>query len=100
MEYYLYNVPVFVMGEAPPYVSVSEFCTAAEEVIPAALLANVDVVYIGNLRELSGRNAAYNNGAIYMTNSEPTSEDMLENFVHEVAHSLESAFGTQIYTHT
>ena len=33
-----------------------------------------------------------------MTDKEPTIEDMLENFVHEVAHSLENSYGLQIYT--
>jgi hypothetical protein len=98
MEYYIYNVPVFVMGAPPKHVSTPEFCTAAEEVIPSTLLNNVDVVYIGGMRELNGRNASYHEGAIYMTNTEPTCEDMLENFIHEVAHSLESTFGADIYT--
>ena len=98
MEYYLYNIPVFVMGEPPPHVSVPEFCAAAEETIASDILVNVDVVYIGEMRELNGRNATYHDGAIYMTNMEPTIDDMLENFIHEVAHSLESAFGTEIYT--
>ena len=97
MEYYIYNIPVFVMGEPPPYVSVPEFCAVAEETIASDILVNVDVVYIGEMRELNGRNATYHDGAIYMTNMEPTIDDMLENFIHEVAHSLESTFGTEIY---
>ena len=32
-----------------------------------------------------------------MTASEPTNFDMLENFVHEVAHSLEATYGMEIY---
>ena len=47
MEYYLYNIPVFVMGKSPPHVSVPEFCAAAEETIASDILVNVDVVYIG-----------------------------------------------------
>jgi hypothetical protein len=85
------------MGE-PPEVSLPDFCTEAEETIPQSLLCNVDVVYVGDLRELNGRNATYANGAIYMTNKEPTTEDMLENFIHEVAHSLEHNFASKIYT--
>ena len=97
MEYYIHNVPVFVLGE-PPKCDMPEFCTEAEEVLYSPLLANVDVVYVGDSRELAGRNAAYSNGAIYMTNQEPTVNDMLENFVHEVAHSLEETYGTLIYS--
>ena len=78
MEYYIYNIPVFVIGEPPPHVSIPEFCADAEETIASAILVNVDVVYIGEMRELNGRNATYHNGAIYMTNMEPTIDDMLE----------------------
>jgi hypothetical protein len=98
MEYYIYNIPVFLVGDDKPRVSIPEFCTDAEEVMAQHMLANVDVVYIGNLRELNGRNATFHDGAIYMTSAEPTVEDMMENFVHEVAHSLESSFAAEIYT--
>jgi len=97
MEYHIYNIPLFLIGEAPE-VSLPDFCTLAEETIPQRLLCNVDVVYVGDLRELNGRNATYANAAIYMTNKEPTTEDMLENFIHEVAHSLERNFASEVYT--
>jgi len=97
VEYYIHNIPVFVIG-SPPTVDMPEFCTEAENLLKANLLVNVDVVYIGDLRELDGRNAIYSNGAIYMTNKEPTVIDMIENFVHETAHSLEDTLGSEIYT--
>ena len=52
MEYYIYNIPLFVMG-SPPEVSLPDFCTEAEETIPHRLLNNVDVVYVGDLRDVS-----------------------------------------------
>ena len=39
----------------------------------------------------------YDNGGIYISSAEPTNFDMLENFIHEVAHSLESDYGMMIY---
>mgnify|MGYP003949214579 CR=1 FL=1 len=97
MEYYIHSVPVFVMGDKP-VCSIPQFCAEAEDLLASTLLSGVDVVYIGDMRELAGRNATYANAAIYMTNKEPTVEDMLENFVHEVAHSLEESYGPLIYT--
>ena len=97
MEYYIHHIPVFLVGPTPPRVDVPEFCAAAEDLIPQKLLHGVDVVYIGDQRELAGRNASYHNGAIYMTSDEPTVEDMLENFVHELAHALEETYAHQIY---
>ena len=97
MEYYIYNVPVFVLGEVEASVDLPTFCQDVEDVLPAGLLRNIDVIYIGNFKELDGRNAAFSNGAIYMTLDEPTNFDMLENFVHETAHSLEADNGWEIY---
>jgi len=97
MEYYIYNVPVFIVNEPPADVDIPEFCELAESYIHRALLADVEVVYIGEFRELAGRNALYTNGAIYMTASEPTTFDMLENFIHEVAHALEVRYAPFIY---
>ena len=96
MEYYIHHMPVFVV-ETPTTISIPEFCAEAEHALPARLLSAVDVIYIGQFRELQGRNAAFLNGAIYMMSTEPTIHDMIENYVHETAHSLESTYGAFIY---
>jgi len=98
MEYYIYHIPVFVITEAPPSICVPTFCEEIEELIPVTLLNNIEVVYIGEFKELEDRNASYMNGAIYMTAAEPTNFDMIENFVHETAHSLEAEYGMLLYT--
>ena len=98
MEYYIYNVPVFVLEAVDENVDVPLFCTEVEEILPPKVFNNVEVVYIGNFKELRGRNAAFTNGAIYMNASEPTNFDMIENLVHEVAHSLETEYGWDIYS--
>ena len=97
MEYYIYDIPLFVVNAPEGSVDIPGFCEEVEETLPRKLLYNVEVVYLGEFRELQGRNATYANGAIYMTSREPTNFDMLENFVHEVAHSLEERYGMQIY---
>lgn len=98
MEYYIYHIPVFVVNEPSGDVSLPEFCQEVEEYLPQRLLSNIDVVYVGEFKDLKGRNAAFSNGAIYMTSHEPTVRDMLENFIHETAHSLEIQYGMDIYT--
>jgi len=57
----------------------------------------VEVCYICEAPILDGRNATYTDGAIYMDINESTALDLLENFIHEVAHSLESTYGAEIY---
>jgi hypothetical protein len=56
------------------------------------------VVYIGNFKDLGTRSAAFTNGGIYMRADEPTSFDYLQNFVHELAHSLEAEYGMEMYS--
>ena len=96
MEYYIYNVPVFVVNDTEPTVDIPTFCEEVESYISRELMSNVEVVYIGNFKELNNRNAAFSNGGIYMTCTEPTTFDMVENFVHEVAHSLEALHGLEL----
>ena len=97
MEYYIYNVPLFVVDNVETDIDLPLFCTEVEEILPPAAFNDVDAVYIGNFKELEGRNAAFAHGAIYMSCTEPTNFDMVENLVHEVAHSLESQYGWDIY---
>ena len=96
MEYYIYNVPVFVL-DTPENVDIPLFCGETEECLPPSIFKNVEVIYIGKFKELRGRNAAYLNGGIYITSAEFTNFDMIENVAHEAAHSLESSYGPFIY---
>tara|TARA_Y100000310_G_scaffold211725_1_gene212450 strand:- start:206 stop:826 length:621 start_codon:yes stop_codon:yes gene_type:complete len=99
MEYYIYNIPVFVVNPPGANVNLPDFCAEVEALLPQqSLLRNIEVVYIGQFRELQGRNATYAHGAIYMSNTEPTNFDMMENFIHEVAHSLERDHAWDIYS--
>ena len=96
-QYYIHHVPLFVMSETEPGVSIPELAAEVEELLPAQLLQGVDVFYIGNFKELQGSNAMYADGAIYMTSLEPTTEDMVENVLHEVAHSLADTFSHHVF---
>ena len=97
MEYFIYNIPLHIIYEVEESIDIPQFCVDIEELLPSSLLTNIEVIYVGYFKELAGRNALFSNGAIYMTSAEPTNFDMIENFMHEVAHSLESQYGWQIY---
>jgi len=99
MEYYIYDIPVFVIDPPNEDLDIPEFCAEVEEYLPRNLLRNVEVVYVGQFKNLRDRNAAYTNGGIYITSAEPTNFDMLENFIHETAHALEETYGHFIYDH-
>ena len=96
-EYYIYDIPLFVVNPPEESVDIPSFCKEVEEIIPRSLLHELEVVYIGEFEELQDRNAAYKNGGIYISCNEPTNFDLMEDFIHEVAHSLEEMFAAQIY---
>ena len=101
-EYYIHSqfdtIPILIKDPfMSDEVNMEEFIDEIETRIPRHLLQNIEIIYVGDFPDLDGRNAAYIDGAIYITNKEPTTHDMLENVIHEIAHSIESAHGTQIY---
>ena len=58
--------------------------------IPNQILDLIDVYYIGDFDFLNvrGINAAYMDGAIYLSNQQDDEEDLLDDIVHELGHAL------------
>lgn len=98
-EHYIYNrIPVIIKDKHQlEETEFEEFLQQVEEIIPSQLMQNVEIMYIGEFPELADRNAVYADDAIYVTNKEPTVHDMLEDVIHEIAHSLDSVYGEKIY---
>jgi len=90
-EYSLFgSIPLVIKDfSASEEVDYEALLREIEKTLPQQLLQNVEIIYVGDFPFLEGRNAVYADGAIYLTNQEPTTYDSLENFVHEVAHSIE-----------
>ena len=58
------------------------------------------MVYIGQFEEFKERetNAAYKDGALYITNEQSDEDDMIDDIVHEMAHACEETYHSLIYT--
>ena len=72
----------------------------AEKLIPRHLLTNIDSIYVGDFDFLNKREvqAMYENSSIFITNSQDDLEDMLDDLVHEISHSVEEIRGEEIYS--
>ena len=69
--------------------------------LPEHFLNLIDIIYVGDFVFLRKRavNAAYMDGAIYISNIEQDSEeDLLDDIVHEFAHAVEEKYGYQLYS--
>jgi len=98
-EHYLYNLPVYLLQDLPENVDIKKVLKTIESTIPQVFFQGVDVVYVGHIQEFEDRgiNALYRDGAIYTTNAQSNNEDMIDDIVHETAHSVEKTFYNELY---
>jgi hypothetical protein len=70
-----------------------------ESAVPTHLLSEIEMVVVGHFDEFEERsiNAFYKDGAIYISNAQDNNDDIYDDILHETSHSLESAYGSQIY---
>ena len=99
-EYYIFNSIPFFIKDFPrsSEVNVEELISSIEETLPRRYFSGVEAAYMGEFPELEEKNAVFADGAIYMTSTEDTTFDLLENIVHEVAHALEEREFTHVYS--
>jgi hypothetical protein len=70
-----------------------------ESKLPDHIRDGVEMIIIGHFNEFDERgiNAFYKDGALYVSNIQDDSEDLLDDLVHETAHSVEEQYGMEIY---
>ena len=80
-------------------ISLKSALESLEAKVPKHLLRNVEAIYIGDFDFLNDRDvqASYQDSAIYVTNSQDDEEDMCDDIVHEIAHSVEEMYKRYIY---
>ena len=91
-NYYSFNgTELYVMNPLPSSISVEEVVSTISTKIPDHLQQGVDIIYVGQFKDLIDReiNAMYQDGAIYITNDQFDAKDMIDDIVHEMAHSVE-----------
>jgi hypothetical protein len=98
-EYRLFGKLVYVQEPFAGDVSVHNVIEEIEQTIPPYLFEEVDTIIVGTFDFLDERDleAIYKDGAIYISNRIINDRDLLENILHETAHSLESSMGYLIY---
>jgi hypothetical protein len=90
---------IFIKDPLPEYILIDEIVEKIESILPVHLLQNIDMIYVGQFEALTDRevNAVYADGAIYVTNDQVDVADIIDDIIHETAHSLEEKFSIDIY---
>mgnify|MGYP003665785699 CR=1 FL=1 len=98
-EYTFGDGYVFVKDPLPDNVDLTYVLDTIEEIIPPIMRAAVESIFIGDFEEFHERqvNALFKDGAVYVTNAQTDNDDMIDDIVHEIAHSAEDLYGYEIY---
>ena len=97
--YKLHDIDIFIKDALPEHVDINFVLKYIKIRVPANLLRGVDMIYIGNFDIFKDKeaNAMYSDGAIYLTNDQDDDMDMIDDLLHEFAHSIEELYGHGIY---
>ena len=80
-------------------IDVERVIAKIEGMLPEHLLSELEMVIIGWFDEFEDRNinAFYKDGTVHISNIQDDENDMIDDIVHEIAHSLESPYGYELY---
>ena len=98
-HYMLGDVNIYIKDQLPDHIDVDFVIKYAAKRLPNHVLSNIDIIYVGHFQDLVDRdvNALWQNGAIYITNDQDSEMDMIDDLIHEIAHSNEKQFEQIIY---
>ena len=99
-EYTLFGtISVFIKDPLPREISMTDVIMDLEDTIPPHFLYQVETILIGQFKELQDREVrgAYLDGGVYVTNDQPSEDQLFEDIIHEIAHSVEKMFEYELY---
>lgn len=96
---FLDNIHVFIKDAIIGNANLDNVLAKVKKYIPLHLLTGIEAIYVGQFKELEQKevNAAYMDGALYITNIQEDEQNMLEDLIHEIAHSIEDISKFTIY---
>jgi hypothetical protein len=97
--YSLHDIEIFIKDQLPEHIDMNFVLRYVKSRVPYHLLRGVDMIYIGSFDNLKEKEATaiYSDGAIYLTNEQDDDKDIIDDIIHEIAHSVEEMYGHGIY---
>ena len=80
-------------------IDVESIVAKVEKTIPEHLRSEVEMIIVGWFQEFEDReiNAFYKDGTLCISHLQDDNEDMYDDIIHEISHSIEAPFGYEIY---
>ena len=94
------GIEIDILDPLPESVSLRDMLNKAFELLPSHFISGLEGIKVGNFQYLKDRKiqATYKDKKIYITNFQDNSDDMLNDFIHEIAHYVEERFSNVIYS--
>ena len=91
-HYKLHDIDVYIKDKLPSHIDFDLCLKKVAKLVPSYLLGGVDIIYVGQFDFLKDRNinALYSDGAVYITNEQDDNQDIIDDIIHEISHSLRS----------
>jgi regulator of sigma D len=99
-EYQLFNKHwVMIQSPLPKEINMTNVIRQIEKNLPYQLATNLNNIFVGDFDILDKREveSVYIKHDIYISNRQESEELMVSSIIHEIAHSLEEAYGEEIY---
>jgi hypothetical protein len=100
-EYSLFgDIQVYVKDSFTSDVDMSMVIKKLEQTIPRDFTYGVELIIIGQFDDLNKRDvkAAFMDGAIYVTNDQKSLDDVFDDIVHEISHSIEKTHASILFS--
>ena len=100
-EYQLFgNISVYLKDPFTSDIDMSMVLQKIEKTIPRDFTYGVELIIVGQFDDLNKRGvkAAYMDGAIYATNDQSSLDDIFDDIVHEISHSVEKTHASIIFS--
>ena len=95
------GIHVYFKDKIANEIDVESVMAKIESKLPAHMLSEIEMIVIGWFDEFEERevNAFYDSGAVYVSNIQNSDEDLFDDIVHEISHSVEEALllGERLY---
>lgn len=93
------KVPLYFKDGLTKKININNVTKRVEAILPAFLFKNISAIYVGRYESLDDRgvDSVYDKKIIYLTNVQDNEKDIVENIIHECAHSLEEVYTKEIY---
>ena len=102
-EYYLYDIPMYIINKFPDNIDVPYLIDDLKDIIPFEFIDGIEGIYVGEFPDFKERDiqAVLKDNAIYLSNfadqEDVDEEKIIKSIVHEIAHYQEEKNYSEIY---